>query len=126
TKAIELPKEAAHHDIHAKTVNTAFTVEDDLYIATRGSEKQLRVNSDGCNGIVNGQSVHREEYGIHKGTFWDPNGEKLAFYRMDESMVTEYQLEDITTRPSTFEAIRYPMAGQPSHHVTIGIFDLQS
>ncbi len=45
---------------------------------------------------------------------------------MDESMVTEYQLEDITTRPSTFKAIRYPMAGQPSHHVTIGIFDLQS
>jgi dipeptidyl-peptidase-4 len=60
---------------------------------------------------VNGKSVHREEYGITKGTFWSPDGDLLAFYRMDESMVTPYYVEDISTTPSTFKKFRYPMAG---------------
>ena len=30
-----------------------------------------------------------------KGTFWVPNGELLAFYRMDQSMVTDYPQVDI-------------------------------
>lgn len=33
----------------------------------------LRATSDGTDGIVNGRSVHREEYGITKGTFWEPD-----------------------------------------------------
>ena len=84
----------------------------------------MRITNDGTDGIVNGRSVHREEYGITKGTFWSPTGEKLAFYHMDESMVTPYFLEDIKTQPSSFKKIRYPMAGQSSHHVTLGVFDL--
>ncbi|MCB0783361.1 MAG: DPP IV N-terminal domain-containing protein, partial [Flavobacteriales bacterium] len=51
-------------------------------------DRQVQVTKDGGNGIVNGQAVHRQEYGITKGTFWSPDGSRLAFHRMDESMVT--------------------------------------
>ncbi len=117
---------AANEDVHPKTHCVAFTVENDLYLARPGvgKNKPTRITSDGADGIVNGQSVHRQEYGIEKGTFWSPAGNKLAFYRMDETMVTTYMLEDIGTKPSTFDKIRYPMAGQASHHVTIGVHDL--
>ena len=119
---------AANEDVHAKTNCVAFTVDNDLYLARPGGgkNKPTRITSDGADGIVNGQSVHRQEYGIVKGTFWSPEGNRLAFYRMDETMVTQYMLEDIGTKPSTFDKIRYPMAGQASHHVTIGIHDLTS
>lgn len=119
-----LPENAENTDVHPVTGHVACTVGDDLYIAT--ADGDTRITSDGGNGIVNGKSVHRDEYGIHQGTFWGPLGGRLAFYRMDESMVTTYQLEDISTKPSTFNAIRYPMAGQASHHVTIGVYDVGS
>ncbi len=119
-----LPDMAENTDVHPVTGQVACTVGDDLYIVA--ADGSTRITSDGGNGIVNGKSVHRDEYGIHKGTFWGPLGGRLAFYRMDESMVTTYQLEDIGTKPSTFNTIRYPMAGQASHHVTIGVYDTGS
>lgn len=121
-----LLERASDHDFHGSTGYVAFTVEDDLFVGMPGGGKALRVTNDGGNGIVNGKSVHRQEYGITKGTFWSPNGNRIAYYRMDESMVTTYPLEDLSTKPSTFTPIRYPMAGQPSHHVTIGIYDLRT
>lgn len=120
----QLPADAANEDVHPKTHDAAFTLENDLYVARRGMEKAVRITEDGADGIVNGQSVHRQEYGVEKGTFWSPAGNKLAFYRMDETMVSTYLLEDIGTKPSTFDKIRYPMAGQASHHVTVGVYDL--
>lgn len=118
----------ANEDVEPVTGNVAFTKDNDLYIKRPGVGKNLptRITSDGKDGIVNGQSVHRNEYGITKGTFWSPKGNLLAFYRMDETMVTTYQLEDISTKPSTFNAIRYPMAGQTSHQVTVGVHDLRT
>ena len=122
---ITLPGSAEHQDFTPIYDRVAYTIDNDLYVSSAGA-KPVRVTRDGADGIVNGKSVHREEYGITKGTFWSPNGNMLAFYRMDETMVTTYQLEDISTKPSTFDKIRYPMAGQTSHHVTVGVFDTKS
>lgn len=119
---------ASQEEMEPTTGAVAFVLDHDAWLMRpgQGKNKPTRITADGGNGIVNGQSVHRNEYGVEKGLFWGPKGGKLAFYRMDESMVTTYQLEDIGTQPSTFEAIRYPMAGQASHHVTIGVHDLAS
>lgn len=125
TPHFTLPGVAENQDYAAMYDRVAYTIENDLYISA-ASGKPVRVTRDGADGIVNGKSVHRDEYGITKGTFWSPNGNMLAFYRMDETMVTTYQLEDISTKPSTFDKIRYPMAGQASHHVTVGVFDTKS
>ena len=94
----------------------AYTVKNNLYV----DDKQVTNEPE---GIVCGQSVHRNEFGIYKGTFWSPKGNLLAFYRMDESMVTSYPLVDITQRIGTIDAIRYPMAGMTSHQVTVGIYN---
>jgi dipeptidyl-peptidase-4 len=121
-----LPGEAGNEDIAPATGHVACTVGNDLYVLA-GGKKETRVTNDGAeDAIVNGKTVHREEYGITKGTFWSPQGNLLAFYRMDESMVTPYQLEDISTKPSTFNTIRYPMAGATSHHVTVGVYDARN
>ncbi|MBL8001472.1 MAG: DPP IV N-terminal domain-containing protein [Flavobacteriales bacterium] len=123
-----LPGDAENQDHDERYTQVAYTRGNDLYIHTnREREHTIRVTTDGADGIVNGASnVHRNEYGVEKGTFWSPQGDLLAFYRLDETMVTKYQLEDISTKPSTFNAIRYPMAGQTSHHATIGVFDTRT
>lgn len=99
----------------------AYTIKNNLYVSD-GTHK-IQITHDENPGIVNGKSVHRNEFGIEKGIFWSPSGKLLAFYRMDESMVTEYPLVDVTARVAGLNNIRYPMAGMKSHHVTVGIFN---
>lgn len=117
-----IPETAGNHDMAGNNRFIAYTIENNLFISD--GEKQIPITSDENKGIVNGQTVHRNEFGISKGTYWSPQSNKLAFYRMDESMVTEYPIVDITSRIAEDEPIRYPMAGMTSHHVTVGIFDM--
>jgi dipeptidyl-peptidase-4 len=92
-----------------------------LYVTDGIIRKQ--VTTDGSANIVYASSVHREEFGIIKGTFWSNNGKLLAFYRMDQSMVTDYPIIDWNHRPAKNVNIKYPMAGDKSHHVTVGIYN---
>ncbi|MCB0819928.1 MAG: DPP IV N-terminal domain-containing protein [Bacteroidetes bacterium] len=116
--------EAGNEEIFEQSEKVAYTRDNNLFVWDNNKETQI--TKDGGNGIVYGASVHRNEFGIEKGLFWSPLGNKLAFYRMDESMVTEYPLVNIDSVPAVAEPIRYPMAGQTSHHVTLGILDLAS
>ncbi|MFZ4399780.1 MAG: DPP IV N-terminal domain-containing protein [Bacteroidales bacterium] len=115
------PEIAENTDIEPNTYNIAYTIENNLYVSYRGTE--ITVTEEKNKGIVNGQTVHRNEFGIKKGTFWSPKGNLLAYYRMDETMVTDYPLVDIEPRVAELKSIKYPMAGMKSHHVTVGIFD---
>ena len=101
----------------------AFLRDSNLWVAAAdGTEHQL--SSDGSRQIVYGQSVHRDEFGIYKGTFWSPDGQQLAFYRMDQSMVADYPQVNTFDREATLAPDKYPMAGMTSHQVTVGIFSL--
>lgn len=112
-------------DWNAQSRAVAFVKGDNLYVNNgQGTLKQL--TKDGSRDIVYGQSVHRDEFGIYKGTFWSNDGQKLAFYRMDQSMVADYPLVDIDTRIATETPVRYPMAGEKSHLVAVGIYDLNT
>lgn len=101
----------------------AFTEEDNLKILSPDNAVSI-VTDETAEGVVCGKSVHQNEFGIHKGTFWSPNGSALAFYRMDESMVTDYPFVDITARCAKAEPHKYPMAGMKSHEVTVGVYNL--
>jgi dipeptidyl-peptidase-4 len=120
-KTFTLPENAGNTDVAPGNKAIAFTIDNNLIINIGGDE--IKVTNDDNKGIVNGQTVHRNEFGISKGTFWSPAGNLLAFYRMDETMVTEYPLVDVTERIATLHNIRYPMAGMTSHEVTVGIFN---
>ena len=104
---------------------TAYVEDHQLFVADREGNKH-QLSTDGSREIVYGQAVHRNEFGIEKGTFWSPNGQRLAFYRMDQSMVTDYPQVDIFPREATYEPDKYPMAGMTSHKVTVGVYDLQT
>ncbi len=116
-----IPDSAENIDFNKKSGYAAYTIKNNLYIAIDGD--QTAVTSDKNPGIVNGHTVHRVEFGINTGTFWSPDGKKIAFYRKDETMVADYPLVNIHTRIATVENIKYPMAGEKSHHVTLGVFD---
>ena len=118
-------------DWHKGSRNVAYVKNNNLWVTTaNGGCRQI--TDDGSRNIVYAQAVHRNEFGIEKGTFWSNNGEKLAFYRMDQSMVADYPL---ITVPEIYDSVhveatpapeKYPMAGRTSHVVHVGILDVAS
>ena len=111
------------NDWHATSKATAYVKDWQLCVADADG-KAHQLTTDGSREIVYGQAVHRNEFGITKGTFWSPDGQRLAFYRMDQSMVADYPQVDIFPREATYEPDKYPMAGMTSHKVTVGVYDL--
>ena len=101
----------------------AYTIGQSLYIFDNGPVSvAVSENPD----ITYGQSVSRNEFGIGEGIFWAPDGSKLAFYRKDESKVTDFPLLDITTRTGSLKSIKYPMNGMDSERISLGIYDRAS
>lgn len=111
--------------MHFSTNNDlAYTIGSNLYISSNG--EKTAITNDSIEGIVNGQSVHRSEFGISNGIFWSPKGNLLAFYRNDQTMVEDYPLVDITAREAALENIKYPMAGMTNEVVKLGIYNLET
>ena len=119
-----IPSGSDNLDFSGNKLSIAFTKGQNLFMADENGEKQITF--DHAAGIVNGQEVHRREFGIEKGTFWSPNANYLAFYRKDESMVKDYPLVDFMARQAEHTPVKYPMAGMNSHQVTVGIYNRQT
>ena len=116
-----IPAKAANQDWNKESRALAYTIGNNLYVKT-GEGEEIQV-TDEPDGVLCGQAVHRNEFGINGGIFWSPKGNLLAFYRMDQSMVTDYPQVNTSTRIATLAPDKYPMAGMTSHKVTIGVFN---
>ena len=120
-KVTAFPANAENTKLNENSMRVAYTIGNDLYIADGDRTLRLTENPE---HVIAGQSVHRNEFAIDGGIFWSPDGNKLAYYQMDESMVTDYPLVDITTRIATEKPIKYPMAGMTSHIVKLHVYDI--
>lgn len=135
----DLDEQASNTDWNAASKSMAYTIDHNLYVQTADGTVHP-VSKDGSIDLVYGESVHRNEFGIDKGTFWSPDGARLAFYRMDQSMVSKYPQVNVTpyettqsyeakdsvtlgSRSAVVEPDPYPMAGETSHKVSVGIFN---
>jgi Dipeptidyl aminopeptidases/acylaminoacyl-peptidases len=115
-----IPMESENQTL-TSDLKVAYTIGNNLYVAN--GDKQIQI-TDNPEGIVAGQSVHRNEFAINGGIFWSPDANLLAYYSMDERMVTDYPLVDITQRIATETPIKYPMAGMSSHVVTLHVYNM--
>ena len=106
------------------TYPQVFAREHNIYVQSSVGSQPVRVTADGCRQIVYGEAVHRNEFGIETGIFPSPDKTAFAFYRMDQSMVTDYQQVNTFTRIASCEPDAYPMAGMKSHKVTVGVYDI--
>ncbi|MCC5945576.1 MAG: DPP IV N-terminal domain-containing protein [Bernardetiaceae bacterium] len=119
------PADAAHTD-YARSLHLAAIKDHNLWVCQAGSDTPIPVGgADASREITYGESAHRNEFGIKKGTFWSPDGEFLAFYRVDHTPVTDYALVNYETTPAGAKPIKYPMAGAASHHAQVGVYNVQ-
>ncbi|NML55733.1 S9 family peptidase [Chryseobacterium cheonjiense] len=122
---ITIDENASDLKLFGDSQTFAFTVKNNLFVNKNG--KTIAVTNDTDENILNGASnVHRNEFGIDTGIFPAPNSESVAFYRMDQTMVADYPIIDWSVTPAVNHNIKYPMAGQTSHQVTLGVFNIKN
>lgn len=108
-----------------KSMKVAYTVKNNLWMVMK-DKRVMQVTDDADSNVINGQAVHRNEFGIEKGIFFSPRGNYLAYYHMDQTMVKDYPIIDWSVVPATVKMIKYPMAGGTSHEVTLRVFNPKS
>ena len=105
----------------------AFVRKNNLFSVENGVETQI--TSDGeTNKIINGATdwVYEEEFGFDKGFYWSPKGDRLGFYRMDESEVKEFQMAIYGELYPEQYKFKYPKAGEKNSDVSIHVYDFNS
>ncbi len=123
-KLYTIEKEWDFVEISDNLNSIAYKKDDNIFVQTNSQTNQI--TNDGSREIVYGEAVHRNEFGIDKGLFWSKDGQKLAFYRMDQSMVTDYPLVNTQERIAKYNPVKYPMAGEKSHEVLVGVYDVNT
>lgn len=119
-----LDENATNVKVFGDNQTLAYTVKNNLFVNRNG--KSIAITNDADENIINGQAVHRNEFGIDTGIFPAPNSEAVAFYRMDQTMVADYPVIDWSVTPAVSHNIKYPMAGNVSHQVTLGIYNIKN
>lgn len=108
----------------ASNGNVAWLQENNIKITTP-TGTVIDVTTDTDKGIVNGSDyVHRQEFGIDRGMWFNETGTQLAYYRKDETMVGNYPIINWNEREAVNKDIKYPMAGMTSENVTLVVYDI--
>lgn len=121
TKSIKYDAKAANVEYQKDAGLLTYTIDNNLYINDGKNETAITEDTD--KGLVNGQTVHRSEFGITGGIFWSPKGNLLAYYHKDETMVSEYPLIDVTERVAENKPTVYAMAGMKSEEVLLAVYN---
>ena len=105
---------------------TVFSDEGSLFVKDNadGSVTDIAISTD--SGIVYGETVSRNEFGIDAGWYVSPDSTKVAFYRKDQTAVSQFPLLDIESRTGELKLIYYPMNGMASEHISVGVFSLET
>lgn len=106
--------------------HVAFVQDQDLWVADCTSTEVKKLTTDGGGEILNGKLdwVYQEEVygrGIFKGYWWSPNGEWIAFLKLDESSVPRFRINNSLSFAQNLEEMRYPKAGQPNPLVSLHV-----
>ena len=105
----------------------AFVRNNNLFLFDTENKKESIITQDGeVNKIINGATdwVYEEEFAISKGFEWSPAGNRIAFYRFDESEVKEFSMDMFGELYPTQYRFKYPKAGEKNSLVGIFVYDM--
>ena len=105
----------------------AFVRANNLFVMEIASKLETQVTRDGAmNKVINGATdwVYEEEFAIAKGFEWSPVGNRIGYYRFDESAVKEFSMDIFGELYPEQQRFKYPKAGETNSTVGIYVYDL--
>lgn len=119
---VELPKNTTNLYVNSQEKQVVYSKANNIYL-TNSDGKTQAITTEENPEIVSGQIVSRNEFGVNRGVFFAPKGNAIAFYQKDESNVADYPVIDWLTVPAESKTVKYPMAGQDSEQVRLGVYN---
>jgi dipeptidyl-peptidase-4 len=107
----------------------AYVKENNLFYYDLNRMQEVQITKDGkMNNIINGSTdwVYEEEFAIWKAFFWSPKGDKIAFFRFDESKVKEFEMAIYGSLYPSQTKFKYPKAGEANSIINIYVYDTKS
>ncbi|MGB1296073.1 MAG: DPP IV N-terminal domain-containing protein [Flavobacteriales bacterium] len=104
----------------------AYSTGNNFGLFDISANKHIPIATSTEDGISYGKVVHRNEFGVHQGSFWSPNSKYIAYYKNDERTVAQYPIVHTNSRIAEAEMIRYPMAGSKSEEVTLEVYNVST
>ncbi|HEX7118984.1 MAG TPA: S9 family peptidase [Longimicrobiales bacterium] len=104
-----------------------FVRDNDLFVTDLATGEEMRLTTDGSETIINGTFdwVYEEELGLRDGWRWSPDGERIAFWRLDQSPVRTFYMIDDLDQYSEPIPLRYPKAGEANSIARIGVVSVE-
>ncbi|CAR29745.1 hypothetical protein ZYGR_0AD04290 [Zygosaccharomyces rouxii] len=113
------------------SVDIAYVKDNDLYLySTEESKTVSRITHDGSTQVFNGKPdwVYEEEImETDRTLWWSPQGDYLAFFKINETFVNEFVIPYYVQNPedvySELRSIKYPKSGTPNPVADVVIYD---
>ena len=105
---------------------TIFTDNGSLFVRDNRTDAVTTIAESTDPGIVYGEVVSRNEFGINAGWFVSPDSTRVAFYKKDQSHVSQFPLLNIKHRTGELRQLYYPMNGMASEIIHVGIYNFAS
>jgi dipeptidyl-peptidase-4 len=128
-KLTQSEEKQQYAQLNSEGNRAAFVQNSNLFWVDLTTGEQFQITEDGeLNSIINGAAdwVYEEEFGFAKAWFWSPRGDKIAFYRFDESNVKQFTMETWGELYPEEVRFKYPKAGEENAVVSIHVFDIET
>jgi dipeptidyl-peptidase-4 len=92
----------------------AYVRGNNLYVEDAAHGGIVRLTSDGSTTIINGTFdwVYEEEFSLHDGFRWSPDGARIAYWQLDAGGVRDFLLiNDTDSLYSYVTPVQYPKVG---------------
>lgn len=98
--------------------------EHNVYVEALTNSSITALTTDGTDKIINGTFdwVYEEEFSCQDGFRWSPDGNKIAYWRLDASTTRNFLM--INNTDSTYSytiPVQYPKAGERPSEAKVGV-----
>lgn len=104
-----------------------FVRDNNLWVTDLATGRETQLTRDGSETIINGTFdwVYEEELDLRDGWRWSPDGQRIAFWRIDDGPVKAFVwLRDTGDSYSQPISLRYPKAGTANPTAKLGVVEI--
>ncbi|MFV8345933.1 DPP IV N-terminal domain-containing protein [Flavobacterium sp. ZB4P13] len=109
--------------------NVAYVYKHNIYLENIDTGKIKQLTKDGTAKIINGTFdwVYEEELNARDGFRWSPDGNSIAFWRVDATDTKYHLMMNNTDSLYSFTVpVEYPKAGEKPSSVKLGVINIAS
>ena len=101
----------------------SYVRQHNLHVEPVAGGEEITLTRDHDENLLNGEVdwVYAEELAVRSNYFWSPNGNRIVFMQMNETLVPTYPITDFIPQHPTVSQEKYPKVGDPNPEVRLGV-----